>query len=480
MDGTKRHLIAGDWVGTGASHPNINPSDVSDIVGNYDQGGLGEAEGAIQAAVDAFPEWSCSTPEQRHDALKFVGDELLARKTELGTLLSREEGKILSEGQAEVHRAAHIFDFFAGEALRPGGELLPSVRAGIDVAVTREPIGPVGLITPWNYPMAIPAWKIAPARSHGNTAAFKPAELVPGSAWALADIIRRSPLPKGVFNMVMGPGRVAGQALLEAPQIRGVSFTGSQETGRRVAEASVSHMRRIQLEMGGKNPLVILDDADLDLAVDVAVNGAYFSTGQRCTASSRLIVTEGIHNRFVERLTDRIRSLRVGSALDPASEIGPVVDQVQLDQDLDYIAVGRAEGGNLRVGGEKVRAQTEGFYLSPALFTDTHPDMRINREEIFGPIATVIRVRDYDEALEIANGTEFGLSAGICTTSLKYAHDFRRKAQAGMVMVNLPTAGVDYHVPFGGMKASSFGQREQGSYAREFFTTVKTGYLYAR
>jgi len=283
-------------------------------------------------------------------------------------------------------------------------------------------------------------------------------------------------VPHGVLNFVSGPGSVVGQAILDHPKVNAVTFTGSVATGRRVAEACVKHMRKFQLEMGGKNPLVVLDDADLNTAVECAVNGAYFSTGQRCTASSRLIVTEGIHNRFVEALAERLRALVVDHALKPGTQIGPVVDEVQLKQDTDYLDIARAQGGNLRFGGALLQRATKGFFLQPALVTDTTNDMRINREEVFGPVASVIRVRDYDEALDVANDTEFGLSSGICTTSLKHAAHFKRHSEAGMVMVNLPTAGVDYHVPFGGRKASSYGPREQGSYAKEFFTTVKTAY----
>jgi len=373
-------------------------------------------------------------------------------------------------------RAGQIFKFFAGEVLRAAGEKLPSVRPGIDVEVTREPIGVVGLITPWNFPIAIPAWKIAPALAHGNTVVFKPADLVPACAWALADILVRAGVPSGVFNLVMGRGSVVGEAMVNDPEVAAISFTGSVGTGRAIAAKAVARMAKIQLEMGGKNPLIVLDDADLPTAVNVATQGAYFSTGQRCTASSRLIVTAGIHDRFVAAMTERLAALKVDDALAAGTDIGPVVDQSQLDQDLAYLEIGKAEGARLAFGGERLARDNEGFYLSPALFTGAHNGMRIAREEIFGPVACVIRAKDYDEALALANDTEFGLCSGIVTTSLKHASHFKRHAQAGMVMVNLPTAGVDYHVPFGGRKGSSYGPREQGRYAAEFFTTVKTAY----
>ncbi|MEN3148466.1 aldehyde dehydrogenase family protein, partial [Neorhizobium sp. IRAMC:178] len=414
-----------------------------------------------------------------HAILRKTSDEILARKEELGALLAREEGKILPEAIGEVTRAAQIFDFFAGEALRLTGELVPSARPNIGVEITREPLGVIGIITPWNFPIAIPAWKIAPALCYGNTVVFKPADLVPGCGWAIVDILHRAGLPKGVLNLVMGRGSVVGQAMLDSPDLAGITFTGSTGTGKRVALASIEHNRKFQLEMGGKNPMVVLDDADLNVAVEAAANSGFFSTGQRCTASSRLIVTEGIHDKFVAALTEKLKTLNVDNAMKAGSHIGPVVDDKQLKQDTDYIEIGKNEGAKLAFGGELVKRDTPGFYLQPTLFTEATNQMRISREEIFGPVASVIRVKNYEEALATANDTPFGLSAGIATTSLKHATHFKRNSEAGMVMVNLPTAGVDFHVPFGGRKASSFGPREQGRYAAEFFTVVKTAYTLA-
>jgi aldehyde dehydrogenase (NAD+) len=414
--------------------------------------------------------------QERSDILDRIGTEILARKEELGKLLTREEGKTLADGIGEATRAGAIFKFFAGEVLRYGGEKLPSVRPGVEVEMTREPVGVIGLITPWNFPIAIPAWKIAPALAYGNCVVLKPADLVPGCAWALTEIISRAGLPPGVFNLVMGPGSVVGDAIAKSPLVHGVSFTGSVSVGAAVRNLVATRGGRIQLEMGGKNPLVVMDDADLATAVGTAVNGAFFQTGQRCTASSRLIVTQGIHDRFVSAMVERMQKLVVGNGLDPKTEIGPVVSQQQLDQDQSYVKIARDEGATLKFGGERLNRPTQGYYMAPALFTDTHNKMRINREEVFGPVASVVRVKDFDEALEVANDTEFGLSSGIVTSSLKYASAFKRRSQAGMVMVNLPTAGVDYHVPFGGRKGSSYGPREQGAYAREFYTIVKTAY----
>ena len=478
MSAVLKNFIGGEWIdGTGLTR-NINPSNTKDVVGEYARADKAQTEKAIAAAKAAFPAWARATPQERYDVLTRISAEILSRKEELGRLLAREEGKTMPEGIGEVARAGQIFAFFAGEALRLTGEKGPSVRPGLEVEISREPLGVVGMITPWNFPIAIPAWKIAPALCYGNAVVFKPAELVPGSAHALSEIIARSGIPPGVFNLVVGSGSVVGQTLLEHSHVDAVSFTGSVATGRRIAQACVlaTPMKKFQLEMGGKNPLVVLDDADLKVAVEVAVNGAYFSTGQRCTASSRLIVTEGIHDRFVEAVTERLKGLQVDDALKQGVHIGPVVDQSQLDQDLRYLKIGKDEGARLHWGGELLNRDTPGFYLQPALFTEATNSMRIAREEIFGPVACVIRAKNYDEALAIANDTEFGLAAGVCTTSLKYASHFKRNSEAGMVMVNLPTAGVDYHVPFGGRKGSSYGAREQGSYAREFYTTVKTAY----
>jgi aldehyde dehydrogenase (NAD+) len=470
------NFIGGAWTAGVDQRRNINPSDTSDVIGLYASASGEQADDAIRSARDAFAGWSRGGIQARHDSLQFVANELMKRREEIGDLLAREEGKTRPEGIGETMRAAQIFDFFAGEVIRQRGEKIPSVRPGIGVEITREPLGVVAAITPWNFPIAIPAWKIAPALAFGNCVVFKPADLAPGCAWTLAEIISRSGIPEGVFNLVMGPGSRIGQVVLDHPEIDAVTFTGSITVGGRVAASCAARRAKFQLEMGGKNPLVVLGDADLENAVECAVNGAYYSTGQRCTASSRLVVTEDIHDRFVERMIERLESLVVDDARKKGTQMGPAVDASQLNQDLEYIGIGRQEGARLACGGDRLKRDTEGFYLAPALFTETTRDMRINREEIFGPVASVIRVRDYDEALAVANDTEFGLSAGICTMSLKYATDFKRNSEAGMVMVNLPTAGVDYHVPFGGRKGSSYGPREQGSYAAEFYTTVKTAY----
>jgi aldehyde dehydrogenase (NAD+) len=473
-----QNLIAGEWIGADATK-NINPSDTNEVVGLYADGSAEDTKNAIAAAKAAFPAWSRSGIWERHVILKKTGDEIMARKDELGALLAREEGKTLPEAIGETIRASQIFEFFAGEVLRLAGEVIPSVRPNVGVEITRDPLGVIGIITPWNFPIAIPAWKIAPALAYGNTVVFKPAELVPGCSWAIVDILHRAGLPKGVLNLVMGKGSVVGQVMLDSPDVAGITFTGSTGTGKRVAAASLEHNRKFQLEMGGKNPMVVLDDADLTVAVEAAANSGFFSTGQRCTASSRLIVTEGIHDKFVAALTEKLKTIVVDNAMKPGTHVGPVVDEKQLKTDTDYIEIGKKEGAKLAFGGELITRDTPGFYLQPTLFTEATNQMRISREEIFGPVVSVIRVKDYEEALATANDTPFGLSSGIATTSLKHATHFKRNAEAGMVMVNLPTAGVDFHVPFGGRKGSSYGPREQGKYAAEFYTTVKTSYTLA-
>jgi alpha-ketoglutaric semialdehyde dehydrogenase len=473
-----KHYINGRWetgVTLGVSE---NPSDLSDVVGEFARADATQTEAAIRAAADARVAWAHSTPLRRFEVLDAIGTELLARRDELGTLLAREEGKTLPEAVAEAARAGQIFKYFAGETLRAPGEKLASVRPGVEVEVTREPVGVVGLIAPWNFPLAIPAWKIAPALAHGNTVVFKPAELVPGCAWALADIISRAGLPAGAFNMVLGSGRRVGQTIVDSPLVDAVSFTGSLSVGENILASTAARRARVQLEMGGKNPLIVLADAKLDRAVEHAVQGAFYSTGQRCTASSRVIVEAPVFDQFTALLRQRTQSLVVGHALERSSQIGPVVDKTQLEQNLSYIHIGRSDGAEWLCGGEALERPTRGHYMSPALFI-AQPRHRIAREEIFGPVACLIRADDYEHALALANDTPFGLCAGICTESLARASHFRRHAQAGMVMVNLPTAGVDPHVPFGGRKASSHGPREQGHHAVEFYTVMKTAYVQA-
>lgn len=474
----KKNLINGEWVEGTSSIENLNPADINDVVGVYASGNTEHVNAAAEAAHQAQVGWAGSSPQVRADILERVGLEIVARKDEIGHLLAREEGKTLVEATGEAMRAGQIFKFFAAEAIRVNGDALDSVRPGVDITVTREAVGVVGLITPWNFPVAIPAWKIAPALAYGNAVVFKPAELVPGCAHLLAEILHEAGIPAGVFNLVMGTGRIVGSAIVEHPLINAISFTGSVPVGRQMAIDAAKNLKKIQLEMGGKNPMVIMDDADLAIAVPTAINSGFYSTGQRCTASSRLIVHEGIYDSFAEKLIAATEAIVVGNPLDEKVQMGPVSSAAQLEGNLEYVNIAKQDGAKV-IGGERIVSMPNGYFQRPALFMDATNQMRSSREEIFGPCVSVIKVTGFDEAVAVANDTEFGLSAGICTGSLKYSREFKHLSEAGMVMTNLPTAGVDYHVPFGGSKGSSYGSREQGRYAAEFYTTVKTAYSFA-
>lgn len=476
MTDIKCNFIGGEWQAATEASENRNPANPEDLIGLYARGTAADVAAAVAAARAAQPGWGRGSPQLRADVLRRAGDLLLARNDELGRLLAREEGKTLAEAKGEAMRAAQLFHFYAGEAVRHPGEKLDSIREGVEVDVMREPLGVVGLITPWNFPIAIPAWKSAPALAAGNAVVLKPADLTPACAHLLAEVLQEAGCPAGVFNLVMGRGSEIGAALVQNPDVAAISFTGSERVGRGIAAGCAAGMKKVQLEMGGKNPMVVMADADLDLAVNACLNGAFFSTGQRCTASSRLIVEDAIHDAFVERLSAAMGALRVGDPLEAATQMGPVVSESQLAGNLDYVRLAGEEGCEV-LGGQ--RLNRPGSFQAPALFLGARNDMRTSREEIFGPCASVIRVADFDEALAVANDTPFGLSSGICTGALKHATAFRRGSKAGMVMVNLPTAGVDYHVPFGGRGGSSLGGREQGRMAMEFYTSVKTAYSFA-
>ncbi len=471
--------IAGRWEAGASAIENRNPSDLSDVVGMFGQAGAAQLGEALAAARTAQPLWWAAGVQKRHDVLMAIGTELMARAAEIGQLLSREEGKPLAEGKGEVYRAGQFFTYFAAEALRLHGDLAESVRPGVEIDVRREPVGVVAIISPWNFPVATPAWKIAPALAFGNAVVWKPANLTPASAGALTGIIAKQDIPAGLFNLVPGPGRDVGQRLVESREVDAISFTGSVQVGRGIAAAAVANMTKMQMEMGSKNPMVVMDDADLDLAVVHATSAAFGGTGQKCTAASRLIVHERVHDAFVEKLVKAAQALKVGHALEEGTQIGPVASAAQLAQNLDYIRIGKAEGAELLCGGGRLDRPTVGHFMAPAIFAGTRNDMRVNREEMFAPITCVMKVASYDEALAVANDSAFGLTAGIMTRSLARASHFRANMRAGCVMVNLPTAGTDYHVPFGGRGASSYGPREQGRYAAEFYTTLKTAYVAA-
>jgi alpha-ketoglutaric semialdehyde dehydrogenase len=474
-----RNFIAGEWLDGEGVVENRNPSDLSDLIGRYAQASSAQLDDALMAARQAQRLWAATGPQKRHDVLMAIGLEVMAKADEIGTLIAREEGKTLAEGKGEATRAGQFFTYFAAEALRQLGETADSVRPDIEIEIRREPVGVVAIISPWNFPVATPAWKIAPALAFGNAVVWKPANQTPASAVALSRIIARQDLPRGLFNLVMGAGRGVGQRLVESAGVDAISFTGSVPVGRGIAAAAIGNMTRLQMEMGSKNPMVIMEDCDLDLAVAHATNAAFGGTGQKCTAASRLIVHDAMHDAFVEKLVAAAQALKVGHALKAGVQIGPVVSAGQLASNLDYVALGQAEGASLLCGGNRLEQATEGYFMAPAVFAGTNNAMRINREEMFGPITCVMKAGSYDEALAMANDTAFGLTAGIMTRDLARARHFRRHARAGCVMVNLPTAGTDYHVPFGGRGASSYGPREQGRYAEEFYTAVKTAYIHA-
>ncbi len=479
MAKTYLNYLAGDWVAGDAEIENRNPSDISDLIGLYAQAKPDQLEHALDAARAAQIEWAAYGMERKQAVLMSIGNEMMARAEELGRLLSREEGKPLAEGKGEVFRAGQFFTYYAAECLRQLGENADSVRPGVEVDVRREPIGTVAVISPWNFPTATASWKIAPALCYGNAVIWKPANMTPASAYALTEIISRQDIPKGLFNLVMGAGGSIGQRLVESPKVNAISFTGSVPVGKGIAGAAIQNLTKVQMEMGSKNALAVMEDADLDLAVTLALGGAFGGTGQKCTASSRLVVHAGIHDAFVEKLVAGAEAMKVGHAFEAGTQIGPVVSETQLNENLAYVDLGKSEGAELACGGTRVTRETEGYYMTPGVFLNTTNAMCINREEMFAPLTSVIKVDGYDEALSVVNDTNFGLTSGIVTQSLARATHFRRNARTGVVTVNLPTAGTDYHVPFGGRGDSSYGPREQGRAAAEFYTTVKTAYISA-
>ncbi len=474
-----QNYIAGAWCDGDATIENINPSDLTDSIGHYAQASRRQLNDALDAAASAQKQWAKTGLEARQTILMNIGNELMARREELGQLLSREEGKPLAEGKGEIYRAGQFFTYYAAETLRQIGDTADSVRAGIEIDVRREPVGVVAIISPWNFPTATAVWKIAPALAFGNAVIWKPANIVPASAVALAEIIARQDMPTGLFNLVMGPGGAIGQGLVESPAVNAISFTGSVEVGKKIAATAITNLTKIQMEMGSKNALAVMDDGDLDIAVAAALGGAFGGTGQKCTASSRLVVHAKVHDAFVDKLTAGAQAMVVDHALKDGTQIGPVVSQTQLDENLAWVDRAKAEGGDILCGGTRVTRDTDGYFMTPAVVAGTKNSWQINREEMFAPIACVIKVDSYDEAVDVVNDTHFGLTSGIITKSLARATDFRRRAQTGVVTINLPTAGTDYHVPFGGRGSSSYGPREQGRYAEEFYTTVKTSYIAA-
>ncbi|MBM3724133.1 MAG: aldehyde dehydrogenase family protein [Acidobacteria bacterium] len=475
---TFANYINGEWV-NGPTFENRNPANTDDLVGLFVKGSAADVDAAAAAAEAALPAWSNMTGPARGNIL-FKTAELLDQRFEaISAEMTREEGKTLPEAKGEVRRAINIFKYFAGEGSRMGGFLVPSERDRVHMFAIRKPVGVVGLVTPWNFPIAIPVWKLAPALICGNTMVLKPASAAPLSAWRVVEALHDAGLPKGVVNFVAGSGGTLGSALVNARPVKAVSFTGSCEVGNWLhAEASKRRLR-IQLEMGGKNPTIVLGDCDFNAAVENTVNAAMFSTGQKCTATSRAIVEDSIYDRFVEALVARTRKLKVGNGLEAGIDIGPAVDEGQLETNLRYIEIGRKEAGEPVVGGNRLTggAYDKGYFVEPTIFANVTEDMRIAQEEIFGPVLAVMRARDFEDAMAIANRVPFGLSASIQTTNVSRVFEYIYRMEAGLLTVNLPSAGVEYQLPFGGTKDSSFGPKEQGPAAFDFYSDYKTVYL---
>src|SRR6188472_711719 len=466
---TFKNLIGGEWVAArrGATFETRNPADTSETVATYQKSGVDDTREAIAAAKAAQPAWAAVPAPKRGEILFRAANILESRADQVAREMTREEGKTLPEARGEVGRAINILRYFGGEGARLGGQHAPSERDRVFIQTRRRPLGVVGLITPWNFPIAIPAWKTAPALIAGNAVVLKPSDLAPLCALRMVEALDEAGVSK------------VGAEIVENPAVKAISFTGSEATGSGIAVEAAKRRARVQLEMGGKNPTIVLADAQIPDAVNVVVNAAFFSTGQRCTATSRVIVEEPIVERFTAALVERTRALKVGNGLEAGIEIGPSIDDKQLATVLEYVGVGQTEGARVACGGARLSdaAHSRGYFSSPAVLTDVVPSMRVAQEEIFGPVLAVLPARSLDHALEIANGIRYGLSAAICTTSLTSAYEFINRIEAGLVMVNLPSAGVEYHVPFGGSKQSSLGMREQGPVAVDFYSEIQTAYL---
>jgi aldehyde dehydrogenase (NAD+) len=469
------NFIDGEWIDSPKHIEDRNPANPDEVVGLFAKGTAADVVRAADAAQAAFPGWAGMAAPAR-GAILFKAADILEKKfDQLGAEMTREEGKTLPEAKGEVRRAINIFRYFGGEGSRYAGHLVPSERDRVHMFAFRKPLGVVGLITPWNFPIAIPAWKLAPALICGNTVIIKPASVSPLSSWRLVEALHEAGIPKGVVNFVAGSGGEIGEALVNAKPVKAISFTGSNEIGNWIhAEASKRRIR-IQLEMGGKNPTIVCADADFGSAVENVVNAAFFSTGQKCTATSRVIVEEAIYDKYLAALVERTKKLKVGDGMLPGIDIGPAVDEGALNTILKYIEIGRKEAGEPLCGGNRIEGK--GYFVEPTIFADVTESMTIAQEEIFGPVLAVMKAKDFADALRIANNIPFGLSASVQTTNISKVFDFVYKAEAGLLTVNLPSAGVEYQLPFGGTKDSSFGPKEQGPAAVEFYSDYKTVYL---
>ena len=470
------NYVGGEWAPaqSGRTYQKHNPANPTEVVGEFPASGEEDVAASVKAAAKAFPSWSDTPAAGRAAVLLRAADAIEARVEDMAADMTREMGKPLREARMESARTAAIFRYFAGEASRPKGELYEQAATGSMLYTLRRPLGVVGLITPWNFPAAIPAWKMAPALVYGNSVVLKPAQEAPLTSLHLAAALDEAGLPDGVLNVVIGRGSEVGTPLVVHPQVRAISFTGSVAVGRRVRDEATALGKRVQLELGGQNPLIVTADADLGRAVEAAYAGAFWSAGQKCTATRRIYVETPVYDEFRQRLLSRIAAGKVGDPADPETEVGPLVNEQQLNDVLEAIEQGKREGGKVLAGGERV--DEEAYLVAPTLFEGVADDAMLSCEEVFGPVTSLYSFDTLDEAIERANAVVFGLSAAIFTNSLEATQAFVKRVEAGLLHVNSQTAGADVHVPFGGIKGSGFGPHEQGRAALEFYTEIVTVY----
>ena len=478
---TYRNYIDGKWVESTSSRTatNINPANIDDVLGTIRQATREEAKAAVDSAAETFTSWR-NTPAPARGRIVGRAARLMEEfKEELSQLLTREEGKTIAESRGELQRSINVAEFCAGESRRMNGETIQSELPANFAYTLKQPLGVVACVTPWNFPVAIPVWKIAPALVAGNTVVFKPASLTPATAVRIVEIFEAAGLPAGVLNLVLGSGSDAGDEIISHPAVKAVSFTGSNQVGIRLYEQVSRRGAKVQCEMGGKNPVVILEDADMDLAVESTAQGAFGSSGQRCTATSRAVVVSDIADEFVDRISKRAASMRIGDGSDPNTEMGPSVDESQFNTVLSYVDIGKEDGATLVCGGERATGSglDKGYFVKPAVFDNVTPDMRIAREEVFGPVLSVLRVQDFDEAMRVANDCEYGLSSSIFSNDATRIFRFVDEIETGMTHINSPTTGGEAHIPFGGIKGTGIGDREQGSTALDFYTELKVVYV---
>jgi aldehyde dehydrogenase (NAD+) len=476
-----RNYIDGKWIESTSTRTvaNINPANIDDVLGTIRQATRAEAKAAVDAAAENFPSWRATPAPTRGRIVGRAARLLEENKEDLAQLLTREEGKTIAESRGELQRSINVADFCAGEARRLNGETIQSELPANFAYTLKQPLGVVACVTPWNFPVAIPVWKIAPALVAGNTVVFKPASLTPATAVRIVDLFEAAGLPPGVLNLILGSGSDAGDEIIGHPAVKAVSFTGSNQVGIRLYEQVSRRGGKVQCEMGGKNPVVILEDADLELAIESTAQGAFGSSGQRCTATSRAVVVNKVADEFVDRIAKRAASMRIGNGADPNTEMGPSVDENQFKTVLSYVDIGREDGATLVCGGKRAQGEDldKGYFVQPTVFDHVTPDMRIAREEIFGPVLSVLRVNDFDEAIRVANDCEYGLSSSIFSNDASRIFRFVDEIETGMTHINSPTTGGEAHIPFGGIKSTGIGDREQGSTALDFYTELKVVYV---